>query len=149
MERPYLDVEGNRQPRSAWDMHHTIPQSRARYSGGGCKRFIDQEGLVVPLFHIWHNIGKTALHSNVEHAPMPEQRLRDCINRALQETVGENVYDRFLDVLDVVTGLGDFSRDPGLSKDARRLASNFKKQTPYILQGQVRDLSEASRDITD
>jgi len=68
--------------------------------------------------------------------------LRAVIRGNLQESVGENVYDRFLDVALVVAGVADYSLNPGLRKDASRVSRNLSQQSFYILNGQVRDLSE-------
>lgn len=144
MELPFVDIDGNRHARAAWDMHHTIPRSRAHSTNE--RQFINLDGLALPLFRVWHNLGSTAIHNNVELAPMPSPRLQSCIRVALYETDGMNPYDRFLDVLDVVTGIGDVSHNPGLAKDARRLGQNLTKQAYYILNGQVRDLSELSNE---
>ena len=50
-------------------------------------------------------------------------------------------------VADNVMWLAEYSEDVALSKDARKLSKSLTAQMPYILNGQVRDLSEASHDI--
>lgn len=145
VEKLYLDTNGDEQPRKAWDYHHIIARSTANTKGQ--RSFVAQEGLVVPLFRIWHNVGNTALHRNVALARVPDIRLARVITRTLIENNGENVYDRFIDVADNVMWLAEYSEDDALSKDARRLSKSFTAQMPYILNGQVRDLSEASHDI--
>ena len=145
MEKLYLDTNGDKQPRKAWDYHHTLPRSKATTRGQ--KNFINQEGLIVPLFRVWHNVGDTALHNNVGLAPMPDIQLARVITRTLIESSGGNVYDRFIEVAQVVKDIAENSSDYSLNRDAKKLSRNFDSQMPYILNGQVRDLSEASHDI--
>jgi hypothetical protein len=140
MERLYLDTNGDTQPRNAFDYHHIIARSSARSKGQ--RSFVNQEGLVVPLFRVWHNIGKTAIHANVPLARVPDIRLARVITHTLLENRGDNVYDRFIDVADVVKNLAEYSDDTALSRDARRLSRNFDLQMPYILSGQVRTVDE-------
>ena len=134
----YLDTDGNIQPRKSWDIHHTIPRSKARSTGQ--RKFVNQEGLTMPLFRIWHNVGATALHRNVGLAPMPDKRLARVITHTLLENQGDNVYDRFIECADVVSSIAKYSIEVNLSKDAKRLSANWTQQMPYILNGQVREL---------
>lgn len=147
MERPYLDVDGNRQPRSAWDMHHVWARQYART--GNDRQFINLEGNQLPLFKVWHNLGATALHNNVANLRIPSRELQHVIRGNLQESVGENVYDRYLDMVSVVANVADYSLNGAMRKEAGRVSRNLREQSFYILNGQVRDLSEASHDITD
>ena len=142
MERLYLDTNGDVQPRKAWDYHHIIARSSARSKGQ--RNFVNQEGLVVPLFRVWHNVGKTAIHANVPLARVPDMRLARVITHTLQENREDNVYDRFIDVADVVKNLAEHSTDVALGRDARRLSRNFDMQMPYILSGQVRTIDEVA-----
>lgn len=130
----YLDNDGIQRPRKAWDYHHAIPRCKAR---GHEKDFINLEGLVLPMFKIWHNAGKLALHSNVPLGPMPTKPLRHIIRQNLADSAGENVYDRFIDVSSQLHDIADVSLNPGIKKEARRIAGNFRLQTPYILSGMV------------
>jgi hypothetical protein len=145
MERLYLDTNGDTQPRNAWDYHHVIPRSKAKSKGQ--RNFINQEGLKLPIFRIWHNLGATALHNNVGLAPMPGMRLARVITHTLLENQDSNVYDRFIEVADVVKGITEHSDELAFSKDAGRLSRSFDQQMPYILNGMVRDISEANRPV--
>lgn len=147
MERPYLDVDGNRHPASAVDVHHVFARQYARSTND--RQFINLEALKLPLFRVWHNVGVTALHNNVANLRLPDRGLQHIIRCSLQESVGENIYDRYLDMVDVVASAADYSLNHGIRKEAARVSRNLRQQTPYILQGQVRDLSEASREIFD
>jgi len=69
MERGYLDVDGQPQPRNAWDIHHAFARQYARSTSD--RDFINLEGLRIPLFKIWHNVGATALHANVANMRLP------------------------------------------------------------------------------
>lgn len=138
----YVDTEGVLQPRKAWDYHHIIARSSA--CSKGQRNFVNQEGLVVPMFRIWHNLGKTALHPNVPLARVPGMRLAREITHTLVNSIGENVYDRFIEVADVVKEIAETSEDVALSRDARRLSRNFDMQMPYILEGQVRTVDEVA-----
>jgi hypothetical protein len=135
MERLYFDTNGDEQPRNAWDYHHVIARSSARSKGQ--RSFVNQEGLLLPIFRAWHNVGKTALHQNVPLARVPDIRLARIITHTLLDSVGENVYDRFIDVAGVVQDVAETSEDVALSRDAKRLSRNFTLQMPYILEGQV------------
>ena len=145
MERPYLDVEGQLQPRSAWDIHHVFARQFARSTAD--RDFINLEGLRVPLFKIWHNVGATALHGNVANLRLPSKELRRVIRGNLQESAGENVYDRYLDMVGAVANVADYSANPAMRKEAGRVSRNLREQTFYILNGQVRDASEASHEV--
>ena len=140
MERLYLDNDGDVQPRKAWDYHHIIARSSARSKAQ--RSFVNQEGLVVPLFRIWHNVGATALHKNVPLARTPDKRLARVITHTLNENMGENVYDRFIEVADVVKDIAEYGEDKALVRDAKRLSRSFDEQMPYILEGQVRAVDE-------
>lgn len=146
MEQLYLDTNGDVQPRKAWDYHHIIARSSARSKGQ--RNFVNQEGLVVPLFRIWHNVGATALHNNVPLAKVPDVRLARVITKTLLGNTEDNVYDRFIEVADVVKDIAEHSSDVAFSKDAKRLSRSFDMQMPYILSGQVRSIEEASHAIT-
>ena len=145
MERPYLDVEGNRQLRSAWDEHHVFARQYAK--NGNDRQFINLEGLKVPLFRIWHNLGSNALHNNVANLRIPSRELRHVIRGNIQESAGENVYDRYVDMVGAVANVADYSANPAMRKEAGRVSRNLREQSFYILNGQVRDLSEASHEI--
>jgi len=146
-ERPFVDVDGNRHPASAVDVHHVFARQYAR--NGNDRQFINLEGLKVPLFRVWHNLGANALHNNVANLRIPSRELQHVIRGNLQESVGENVYDRYLDMVQVVANVADYSLNGAMRKEAGRVSRNLREQSFYILNGQVRDLSEASRDITD
>lgn len=145
MERPYLDVEGNTQPASAVDVHHVFARQYARSSSD--RDFINLSGNKLKMFRVCHNIGPMALHSNVANLRLPGKDLRWIIRQNLMDSAGENVYDRYLDMVGQVANVADYSLNPGMKKETARVGSNLRRQTPYILQGQVRDLSEASHDI--
>lgn len=145
MEKLYLDTNGDEQPRNAWDYHHVLPRSRATTKGQ--RRFIGQEGLLLPLFRIYHNVGTTALHANVGLAPMPDVRLARVITRTLLGNTEDNVYDRFIEVADEVRNIAEYGEDQALVRDAKRLSRNLTQQMPYILNGQVRGIEEASRPL--
>ncbi|MCA9312766.1 hypothetical protein KDA08_00385 [Candidatus Saccharibacteria bacterium] len=147
MERPYLDVDGNRHPASAVDAHHVFARQYARSCND--RQFINLEALKVPLFRTWHNVGVTALHHNVANLRLPDRGLQHIIRNNLQDSVGENIYDRYIDMVSVVASAADYSLNPGIRKDAARVSRNLRKQSYYILNGQVRDLSEASHDLSD
>lgn len=140
MEQLYLDTNGDVQPRKAWDYHHVIARSSARSKGQ--RQFVNQEGLLLPLFRIWHNVGKTAIHPNVPLAKVPDVRLARVITKTLLGNTEDNVYDRFIEVADVVKDIAEHSSDVAFSKDAKRLSRNFDMQMPYILSGQVRTIDE-------
>lgn len=145
MERLYLDTNGDTQPRNAWDFHHVIPRTKANTKGQ--RRFINQEGLKLPIFRVWHNVGATALHRNVGLAPMPGIRLARVITHTLLDNTEDNVYDRFIEVADVVKDIAEHSEDIAFKRDAARLSRSFDQQMPYILEGQVRHIEEASRPL--
>lgn len=140
MEQLFLDINGDVQPRKAWDYHHIIARSSARNKGQ--RTFVNQEGIVVPLFRIWHNVGNTALHANVPLARVPDIRLARVITHTLLENRDDNVYDRFIDVADVVKNIAEYGEDKALVRDAKRLSRSFDEQMYYVLNGQVRTIDE-------
>ena len=50
-------------------------------------------------------------------------------------------------MVSAVANVADYSANPAMRKEAGRVSRNLCEQTFYILNGQVRDLSEASHDI--
>lgn len=140
MEKPFVDIDGNRHTRVEWDRHHVIARTTAHSTAE--RQFIGREGLLLPLFRIYHNLGTSALHHNVDLPVMPRVRLRKIIQGSLNETSGMNPYDRFLEMSSEVHSVAYTTQDSGLAKDARRFAENLRQQTPYILQGQVREFDD-------
>lgn len=145
MERRYLDTGGDVRPRKDWDYHHIVPQCHAH--GRGEKDFINLPGLKLPLFKEYHNLGKSALHSNVQLCPMPSRELRYIIRQTLYENAEDCVYDRFIEAALAVKSLAVYCNNEGLRRDANRISKNWTQQMPYILGGQVRDISEASHEL--
>ena len=137
-----MNTEGEVRSWSEVDVHHVIPRTNANTKGQ--RHFINQNGLRLPLFKCWHNVGALALHRNVGLAPMPRIRLARIITHTLMESVGENLYDRFLDVSEVVQNTGMYSQDNELGRDARRLGENLRRQSFYILGGMVREVEDGS-----
>ena len=134
---PFLDTDGQLRPRSDFDYHHVVPQSASH--GKGERDFINLEGLKMPLFKEWHNLGATALHKNVGLCPMPGKELRHIIRSAIYEVQDVGVYDRFLYANEIVHEVADYSHNTGLAKEAHRIGQNWEAQSKYILLGQVRE----------
>lgn len=146
MEKLCLDTNGVQRPSKDYDYHHVIPRSKAH--GIAERDFIKLDGLLLPIFKEYHNVGALALHRNVGLCPMPSRELRYEIRNRLYEEAdmqknnGEphNPYDLFLQASIEVQALADYSANPVMRKDATRVARNFIAQTPYILGGMVREL---------
>lgn len=134
----YIDVDGQSRPRNDWDCHHTIARSSSH--GASERDFINLKGLLLPVYREHHNQGKYSLHANVPNCPMPSKELRHLMRLTLYEVQEDNIYDRFLYVSETVQNLGKYSLNEGLARSARQVGKNMRMQTPYILNGQVREL---------
>lgn len=136
MERVvYLDNDGNRHQRSEWDMHHVIPRSIMKTTGE--RNFSVARGLLLPIYKRWHNRGKDALHSNVPLAPKPCRDLMHIVYKYINDDPTEGLYDRFLGISGEIHRVAETTANPGLQKNAERIARNLELQTPYILSGMV------------
>jgi hypothetical protein len=131
----YLDINDNEIPKKAWDKHHVIPKSTWK---GNDREWAKLSGLEVPMVKTFHNLGKTALHSNVPHPPRPTREIQSVIRYRLYATASPNPYDRFLAVTDAVHHLAEVTEDDHTSWLAGRIAVNLELQAPYILEGQVK-----------
>jgi hypothetical protein len=146
VERPlYFDVEGNEHARKDWDYHHVF--ARGDMKGCGEKQWADL--FQVPMFKVWHNLGKGALHSNVQHCPKPNRDLMYLLRQQRMQQieadkicVAQNVppasrYDHFLDMNEYIHQISEKTPHIGLKRLTERIAENLELQTPYILQGMV------------
>jgi len=131
----YLDVDGHEHARSAWDIHHVF--ARCKMKGTGEKAWANLEGLTVPIFKVYHNLGKGALHSNVELCPKPTKDMMYAIRRNLHENPSDSPYDKFLGVNELVHHMAETSLDEHTVWLSGRIADNLERQAPFILQGQV------------
>jgi hypothetical protein len=105
--------------------------------GRGEKDWANLSGLVVPMFKTYHNLGKNALHSQVELAPKPNKELMYLIRQRLYSEDITNVYDRFIDVSGYIHDIAETTDNTGLQRLTSRIADNLERQTPFILQGMV------------
>lgn len=135
MERlVYLDALGNERHHNEVSLHHVFP--RCKMKGTGERAWANLEGLRLPMLNIYHNLGKEALHSNVQLAPKPEKDLMYDIRQNLYQNADMGVYDRFLGVLDYLYQVAE-TYEGHRGWHAGRIAENLTQQAPYILQGQV------------
>ena len=134
MERlVYLDVDDNEIPRSSFDIHHVYPKHHAK--GHGEKAWIDM--YTVPIVKKWHNLGKEALHSNVELCPLPTKEMQHRMRLHHYADESTNPYDAFLNMNEYVHHIAETAQDARTMWLAGRIADNLERQSPYILQGMV------------
>ena len=134
MERlVYLDNDGNELRRCDWDTHHVYPRHHAK--GNGEKAWIDM--YTVPMVKKWHNLGKGALHSNVELCPLPTKDMQ--YRMRLQSYADESTdpYERFLHMNEYVHHIEDTTHDIRTKWVAHRIADNLERQSEFIILGQV------------
>jgi hypothetical protein len=135
MERSvFYDLDGNEHVKKDFDRHHVFAKS---VMGKASRKWSSQNGLLLPMYHDWHNEGSHALHNNVPPAPKPIEPLRMAISQTLREPCEGTVYDRYLKVIQTVANIATTATGYRLSENAENVLLNLQEQTIYIMQGQV------------
>lgn len=132
----YLDIEGNEHREKEFDYHHVFAESTLH--GRNEKEWGRLKGIHLPLLKVFHNVGKTALHSNVPLLAKPPRELMGVIRFSLYDNADLNEFDRFLAVNEAMHHVAETSENTGIARAAGRIAANLELQTPYILAGQIR-----------
>ena len=129
----YETSDGEQIARHDWDTHHIFARSTMR--GRNEKDWADL--FTVPMVKTYHNMGKAALHTNVELPPRPDKELMHRIRVNRYENATANPYDRFIQMSEFVHEVAETSPHEHTAWLAGRIADNLERQAPFILLGMV------------